>query len=180
MKYLLPAMVAVVALGWLAGPSEARVRMQAMKPATPEQFVQKVANANEFEIQSSRLALDKSKNDAIRRFAQRMIDDHTKIGDELKSTLQQANLPEPSNKLGPADEALITKLKNGKEAAFDRTYAADQVKGHIQAVHLVGLYAKGGTNLALKELAAKTLPLLNEHLKLAEALRAGRNLTARR
>jgi len=179
MKYLLPAMVAVLALGWLAGPSEARMRMQAMKPATPEQFIQKVANANEFEIQSSQLALDKSKNDAIRRFAQRMIDDHTKIGDELKATLQQANLPQPSAQLSEQDRALLTKLKIERQAAFDRNYVADQVKGHMQAVHLVGLYAKDGTNPVLKELAAKTLPMLQEHLKLAEAL-SGRNLTARR
>ncbi len=180
MKYLLPAMVAVLALGWLAGPSEARIRMHAMKPAAPEQFIQKVANANEFEIQSSHLALDTSKNGEIRRFAQRMIDDHTKIGDELKATLQKANLPEPSGKLGPRDEALLTKLKNEKEAVFDRTYAAGQIKGHLEAVHLVGIYAKAGTDPALKELAAQTLPILKEHLKMAEALRSARNLTARR
>lgn len=179
MKYLLPAVVAVLALGWLTGPSEARMRMQAMKPATPEQFIQKVANANQFEIDLSKLALDKSKNDAIRRFAQRMIDDHTKIGDELKATLQQANLPQPSDQLSEQDQALLTKLKNEKEALFDRTYTADQIKGHIQAVNLVGGYAKAGTNPALKELAAKTLPILKEHLKLAEGLRT-RNLTARR
>jgi len=181
MKYLLPAMVAVLALGWLAGPSEARMRMHAakMQPATPEQFIQKVANANEFEIQSSQLALDKSKNDEIRRFAQRMIEDHTKLSDELKATLQQANLPQPSNQLSEQDQAALTKLKNEKEAAFDRTYVADQIKGHIQAVNLVGGYAKTGTNPALKELAAKALPILKEHLKLAEGLRT-RNLTARR
>lgn len=180
MKYLLPAMVAVLALGWLAGPSEARMRMPArMQPATPEQFVQKVANANEFEIQSSQLALDKSKNDELRRFAQQMIDDHTKIGDGLKAALQQANLPQPSNQLSEQDQASLTKLKNEKEAAFDRTYVADQIKGHVQAVNLVGAYAKTGSNPVLKELADKTLPVLKEHLKSAEALRT-RNMTARR
>ncbi len=180
MKYLLPAMVAVLALGWLAGPSEARMRMHAMKPATPEQFIQKVANANEFEIQSSRLALDKSKNDEIRRFAQRMIDDHTKIGDQLKSTLQQANLPQPSGQLDEQDQALLTKLKSERQLTFDRTYVAGQVKGHIQAVNLVGAYAKSGTNPALKELAAKTQPILKEHLKMAEALRTPRPLISHR
>ncbi len=179
MKYLLPAMVAVLALGWLAGPSEARMRMQAMKPATPEQFIQKIANANGFEIQSSQLALDKSKNDAIRRFAQRMIDDHTKIGDELKATLQQANMPQPGTQLDEKDQALLTKLKNDRQLTFDRNYVAGQVKGHIQAVNLVGAYARDGTNPALKELAAKTLPILKEHLKMVEAL-TGRHLTARR
>jgi len=151
-----------------------------MQAATPEQFIQKVANSNRFEIQSSQLALDKSKNDEIRRFAQRMIDDHRKLGDELKATLQKANLPLPSDQLDEPDQAALTKLKNEKEAVFDRNYAADQLKGHIQAVRLVEAYSKRGTNPALKEFATQTLPILKEHLKMAEALRSGRNLSARR
>jgi len=47
-------------------------------------------------------------------------------------------------------------------------------------VRLVEAYSKRGTNPALKELATQTLPTLKEHLKLAEALRSGRNLSARR
>ncbi|MGO9487376.1 MAG: DUF4142 domain-containing protein [Rhodomicrobium sp.] len=182
MKYVLSAFLAVLALGWLSSPSEALTRMQrSITQATPpEKFIQNVANSNQFEIQSSQLALDKSKNDEIRRFARRMIDDHTKMGEELKATLQKANLHEPTNQLSKQDEAMLTKLKNEKEAAFDRTYAAGQRKGHIEAVRLVGGYARYGGNPALKELAAQTLPILKEHLKLAEALRAGRNLSARR
>ncbi len=182
MKYVLSAVLAVLAFGWLAGPSQARMRMQPakMEAATPEQFIQKVANSNRFEIQSSQLALDKSKNSEIRRFARRMIDDHTKIGDELKATLQKANLPLPGDQLDEPDQAALTKLKSEKEAAFDRNYAAGQRRGHIQAVRLVEAYSKGGTNPSLKELATQTLPVLKEHLKLAEALRSGRNLSARR
>lgn len=182
MKYILPAIMAVLALGLLASPTQARMRMQSMKPhaTTPEQFIQAVASSNEFEIQSSKLALDKSKNEEIHQFGNRMIEDHTKLGDELKATLKQANMPEPDNRLDPKDQAQLDKLRKLSGAAFDRTYVADQRAGHVQAVRLVGVYAKDGTNPALKGLAVKSLPILKEHLRMAEGLRTGRNLTARR
>jgi putative membrane protein len=182
MKYVLPALLAVLALGLLSDASQARTGMYPAKTqATPPQkFIQKVANSNRFEIQSSQIALDKSKNDEIRRFAQRMIGDHTKIAGEFKATLQKANLPQPSDRLDAQDRAALTKLKGEKEAAFDRTYAAGQRKGHLQAVRLLETYSRTGGNPALKQLAAKTLPLIRKHLKMAEGLRAGRNLSARR
>jgi putative membrane protein len=182
MKYILPALLAVLALGLLSSSPEARTRKHpAITQATPPQkFIQKVADSNEFEIKSSQIALDKSKNDQIRRFAQRMIDDHTKIGDKFKATLQQANLPQPSGQLDQKDQAVLAKLRNEKEPVFDRTYVASQRRGHMQAVHLLQTYSRSGGNTALKKLAAQTLPTIKEHLKLAEGLRAGRNLSARR
>ena len=78
------------------------------------------------------------------------------------------------------DQAALAKLKNENDAAFDRTYLAEQRNGYTEAVRMVRAYARNGGNPALKELATKTLPILKEHLKLAEALRVPRNMTARR
>ena len=182
MKYILPALLAVLALGLLSSSPEARTRKHpAITQATPPQmFIQKVADSNQFEIKSSQIALDKSKNDEIRRFAQRMIDDHTKIGDEFKAALQQANLPQPSGSLNQQDQVVLAKLESEKEPAFDRTYVASQRRGHQQAVQVLRTYSRSGGNMALKQLAAKTLPMIKEHLRMAEGLRSGRNLSARR
>jgi putative membrane protein len=180
MKYLLPAIVAVFALAGLAGPSDARLRQRAVKPLSAEAFALKAANSNEFEIQSSQLALQKSHNDEIRKFAQRMIDDHTKLADEAKATLQQANLQEPPAELDREHQVLLNKLKNENGAAFDRTYVRDQRTGHQQAVLLLEGYAKSGDNAPLKQLASKALPIVKEHLKLVEGLHAGGAVSARR
>jgi putative membrane protein len=179
MKYVLPALLAILACAWLSGPSEARTRMlherQAQMPAaTPEQFIQKVASSNQLAIQTSQLALDKSKNDRIRQLAQRIIDDHTKLGDELKATLQQANIPLPNVQLNPNDQAQLNKLKKLNGAAFDRAFAAGQFQDHMQAMRLVETYSKIGTNEPLKQLASQALPVLQGHLKMVEALRAPR------
>ena len=45
-----------------------------------------------FEIQSSKLALTKSSSDSIKKFAQQMIDDHTKSSDQLKTTVASASV----------------------------------------------------------------------------------------
>jgi putative membrane protein len=175
MRYVLPAVLAVLACAWLSGPSDAltRMRREAQMPAaTPEQFIQKVASANQLEIQEGQLALDKTKYEPIRQFAQRMIDDHTKLADELKATLQQANIPVPSVQLGPKDQAQLNKLKKLNGAAFDRAYITDSRQDHIQAVRVVETYSKIGTNEPLKQLAEKAAPVLQGHLKMAEALRA--------
>ena len=88
--------------------------------------------------------------------------------------------PSPAASLNQQDQVVLTKLRSEKEPAFDRTYAASQRRGHMQAVQVLRTYSRSGGNKALKQLAAKTLPTIKEHLKMAEGLRAGRNLSARR
>jgi len=177
MKYTLAATMAVIAAVGLSDPSAARTRTQRMSPQT---FVEQAAAANQFEIESGQLAQQKAQNDKLKQFARRMIDDHTKIADQMKRTLQQANLPEPPAQLPPEQQALLDKLKNENGAAFDRRYFMDQLSGNRKAVRLIGSYARSGSNPALRKLAANTLPVIREHLRLLEATPAGRPLTARR
>ena len=59
----------------------------------------------------------------------------------------------------------------GKAADFDKQYESDQQSAHKDAVSLFERYSKGGDNADLKSFAAKTLPHLQEHLKMAQDLR---------
>ena len=54
--------------------------------------MKKAAISNLFEIQSNQLALQKSQNEQVKKFAQMMVDDHTKAGEQLKSTLSTAKI----------------------------------------------------------------------------------------
>ena len=69
------------ALVLLAMPASA----QMSKSAATQKFVYKVAISDMYEVEASKLALEKSSNSAIRQFAQEMVDDHTKTAEELKS-----------------------------------------------------------------------------------------------
>ena len=71
-----PILTLFLAASLLAGsPLVAQARMA--QPAAPE--ARKAAASNQFEIQSSRLALQRSRNSNVRRFARGMIADHTAL-----------------------------------------------------------------------------------------------------
>lgn len=136
-------------------------------------FVHDASIANEFEIESSQLALDKSQNSDIKAFAQRMVDDHTKTGDKLKEALKSSGDKEqPAESLDDTHRQLLDKLKAASGADFDRQYIAIQTQAHKEAVHLFSDYAKSGKDAALKKFASDTLPTLKDHLKHVKELKA--------
>jgi len=70
-----------------------------------------------------------------------------------------------------AHQTKLDKLKGLKDAAFDREYDDMQRAAHKDAVSLFEQYSKSGDNVDLKAFAAKHLPHLREHLKMAEDLK---------
>ena len=61
----------------------------AQAPAMDKMFVRKALEGGMAEVQLGQLALQKSSNDDVKQFAQKMIDDHTKLGDQMKPIAQQ-------------------------------------------------------------------------------------------
>ncbi|GGF73528.1 membrane protein [Azorhizobium oxalatiphilum] len=129
-------------------------------------FVETAGVAGLFEIESSKLALERSKSPEIQKFAQEMVDDHTKIAADLKRAATSANgdVPVPSA-LDAEHEAMIRKLKAATGTDFDTLYVAMQTTAHEEAVGLFGAFAKDGDQTALKSFAADTLPILQKHLE---------------
>jgi putative membrane protein len=153
-----------------AGPTPAEIAASASVPTTAA-FVATAPAANAFEIASSRLALEKSTNPTVRAFAERMITDHTKIGEHFVAAFGKANTGlTPPDGLGPELGAIMDKLQGESGAAFDKDYIVAQTKGHQAAVGLFAGYAKGGDNAVLKAFASETLPIIEMHLEMCYAL----------
>lgn len=140
-----------------------------VSPSTQD-FVTKAAISDMAEIESSKLAVTKSEG-KTKAFAEKMIKDHTETSTELKGLVTagkvKANLPES---MDTAHQSKIDKLKGLSGAAFKKEYDAMQVAAHKDAVSLFERYSKSGENADLKAFAAKTLPHLQMHLKMAEEL----------
>ena len=150
--------------------------MLGVSPSTSD-FVTEAAIGGMFEIQSSEIAKQKGSS-AEQSFAERMIEDHTKASNELKSLVQngsvRADLP---TALDGATQKKLDQLKGLSGAEFDKTYADDQVSAHKDAVSLFERYAKGGDNEALRQWASATLPTLRGHLEMAQDMRRNRVAT---
>lgn len=134
-----------------------------------QSFVTTVPNANEFEIQSSRLAQEKSPSADVKAFAGQMIADHTKAAEDLKAALSQgqttASIKPAGPGLQPKEQQLLDELKGLDGKDFDRKYIEMQTDAHKEAVALFSTYANSGDDPAMKEFAKKTLPVLKMHEK---------------
>ncbi len=162
-------LLAAALLAFLAPAAEAR-SMKAGK------FVENAAMSDMFEIESSRVALDKAERDDVKRFAQHMVDDHTKMSSEMKTLVQRLNLPDVKvpGSLDRKHAKQIEKLKSASGAKFDSAYIDAQVKGHNDAVKLFKSYAQSGDNPELKAAAEKNLPMIQSHLDEAKSLKAAK------
>lgn len=134
-------------------------------PAEATAFAKKVAAANAFEIQTSELAKTKGQSTDVKSFADKMVSDHTKAGENFKAALQSANITGIEEKLDAKKQAVLSLLQKLNGASFDNAYAKAQLDAHKEAVALVRSYSKSGKTPALKDWAGKTLPTLEEHLK---------------
>jgi putative membrane protein len=160
-------LVLFAALSFLAAP----IGAHAQTTINAQQFAEKVAISDMFEIESGKLAQQKAKNAEIKKFGEQMVNDHTKTSSELKQLVSggkvKVDLP------AAMDSDHQNKLKQLQSASgdqFDLAYATQQVKAHEDAVTLFQNYSANGENADLKNWAGKTLPALKEHLAHAQKL----------
>jgi putative membrane protein len=166
-------------LGVAVGPVQAADN-PAGKPATTANapsaadvkgYVEKAAIADMFEVQSSQLALEKTKDPSLRKFAEHMVNDHSKSSSKLQDTLKTANITvAPPSKLDQAHQDKLAKLRSAAGDQFDRQYRELQIQGHQEALKLHADYSKNGGNEALKRFAAEITPVVQQHLNEIQAL----------
>src|SRR6476646_8931243 len=65
-------------------------------------FLAQAGSANEWEIESSQLALQSSQNPGVRNFANMIISDHTQFGQQITAAAVAAHLQPPPPTLLPA------------------------------------------------------------------------------
>jgi putative membrane protein len=135
-------------------------------------FVKQAAEGGMIEVAKGRLAAQKGAHEDIKQFGQRMVDDHTKAGDELKAIAGGKNMLLPDETPKAPMQAAMTKLGKLEGAAFDRAWVDDQLRDHDKTIALFEREAKTGADAELKAFAVKTLPVLKEHRTMVQSLKA--------
>jgi putative membrane protein len=153
----------------LAGPAFAQ-QMSA------QDFVNMAASSDMFEIQSSQLAVEQGQTDNVKEFAQMMITDHTASSQKLATIAAAQNLTVPAEMMAPQTE-LMENVTGAEGDAFDAAYGQAQAENHMVAAQLLETYSENGDNEALKEFAAETLPVVQQHLETAKTLPGAENAT---
>jgi putative membrane protein len=129
-------------------------------------FVMEAAEGSMAETELGQLAADKASNAKVKEFGQRMVTDHGKAGDELKTLAasKHITLPTAINAKAKATKDRLSKLSG---AAFDRAYMADMVKDHQMDAVAFHKEATSGHDAEIKAWAGKTASVVDEHLKMA-------------
>jgi putative membrane protein len=147
---------------------------EALASKSTTAFIEKASIGNQFEISSSRLALQNSQNEQVKNFAQQMVDDHSQVANKLTEVTSDpaAELSQPATNLDAKHQKMLDKLDEAKAEDFDKKYVDAQVKSHNEAVSLFRDYSKNGDHAGLKGFAAETLPALEQHQQMAKNLKS--------
>lgn len=132
-------------------------------------FVMEAAQANHNEVALGKMAADKASNDDVKKFAQRMVNDHSKAQDQLKELpeVKATNMPMA---MGSEAKALQSRLSRLSGSAFDKAYISAMVEDHQKDVQKFERATRNISNQDLKRWAADTLPVLQEHLQQARKI----------
>ena len=132
-------------------------------------FIMDAAMGGMMEVELGRVAAEKGMSEAVKKFGQRMVDDHSKANSELMSLASSKGITLPTE-LDAKHRAEVTKFSAMSGAELDREYTKMMVSDHRKDVSEFEKESTRGTDADLKAFASKTLPTLQEHLRMAEAL----------
>ena len=135
-------------------------------------FIMDAANDSLAEVELGKVAQQNAASEDVKKFAQRMVDDHTKANQELEPIATKLGVTPPKAPEGK-HARMVKDLSKKSGVKFDKDYVNDMVKDHKKAVKLFEKKSKKADSEDLRQFAAKTLPTLQEHLKMAQDLQAG-------
>ena len=137
-------------------------------------FIKEAANSDMLQIAAATLAQEKG-NAEEKKFAEQMMTDHSKTSSDLKSLVSSgAVMADIPTALDSSSQKKLDKLRDTRRQAFASEYDPMQVSVHKEAISLFERYSKSGDNPKLKDWAGKTLPTLQHHLDMAEAMHKSR------
>jgi putative membrane protein len=139
-------------------------------PPTDQSFVKQAALDGMTEVEMANIASEKSSSDEVKTFAARMIQDHGKADADLAALAQSKSIKVPT-KLDIKHKAMVDALKVRSGASFDAAYAQHMAAAHAKAIALFTQESQS-PDADMAAFAKKTLPTLQEHKRLADALDA--------
>lgn len=176
---LIPLGVALLQTGCSQGNETVTVTGSPQSPVTPAvettlaqsdvSFLHKAARGGRMEVELGRMAVERAGSEDVRRFGERMIRDHSRANDNLVDLADRKALTLP-RELAAEQQDMIRHLTELRGVDFDRAYMRHMVEDHEQDVALFRRMADDAADPDVRAFAAQTLPVLEEHLRLAREI----------
>ena len=138
-------------------------------------FVMKAAQGGMTEVQLGQLAADKGTSQDVKDFGSKMVVDHGKANDELKSIASSKGITVP-DKLDAKHQAMVDKQTALSGTAFDKAYVSAMVKGHKETDALFTKEASSGQDQTVKDAASQGSKVISEHLQMIQQISKDQNV----
>lgn len=164
MKILMSGLTAATVLCGLATPLAAQPRRMAASDRATMTYVAKAGAGDMYEIQSSQIAARRARDPRVRAFATMLVTDHQRTTQQVLAAARESGMRPGRVMLTPAQRQMIRQLERAGPMQFDRTYLAQQIPAHQQALMLHQTYARTGRSPALRRVAMGAVPVVQMHL----------------
>jgi putative membrane protein len=134
-------------------------------------FMIKAAQGGMTEVQLGQLAAEKGSSQEIKDFGAKMVTDHGKANDELKSIASSKGIT-LSDKLDAKHQSMVDKMSAMSGPAFDKAYVAGMVKAHKMDDALFTKEASSGIDAEIKAFAGKTDEVVKMHLTMIQDIQS--------
>jgi putative membrane protein len=138
-------------------------------------FVRKALEGGAAEVQLGQLAQQKSQSDDVKQFGQKMVEDHTQLGEQMKPIAHQLGVKEPK---GPSkkDKELAAKLEGLSGQQFDEAYIQAMVKDHKQDLKDFKQAAQTTQNPNVRQFAQQGMGVISQHLQMIQQIAQNHNV----
>lgn len=136
-------------------------------------YVMAAGMSDQFEIQSSQIAMRKSPNAKTRRYAAMLVKHHQTTTAATMRAAMRARMAPPAPMLDPGAAPSIAELNAAAPADFDSVYFGQQVPAHQAALDLHSTYAAQGDAAPLRTSAKAAVPIVRKHLMDAQKMMHG-------
>ena len=137
-------------------------------PPSPKDFVLAASQNDQYEVLAASVASVQGQDRRVRTFAQEMIQEHTRLAEDLRKAAAASGLPSPEPGISSDQASLLSSLQSVRGPDFDKTYARQQELVHAQAVAVEESFATAGSDSNLRKAAQSALASIRDHLKKAQ------------
>jgi putative membrane protein len=145
--------------------------VQATLSESDRAFANKASMGARQEVALGKLAAARTSNSDVKAFANRMVQDHTKAGEELMKVTSRLGIATPAEDEKPYKD-LVDQLTKLSGAEFDRLYMNEMVRRHTDTLAGIDTFTTGANNADLKGWATTVTPTVREHLQMAKDISA--------
>lgn len=147
----------------------ARAQVNPTLSTSDATFLSEAARGGAAEVEMGKLAQKNGRSPAVKRFGRMMVGHHGQANGELMALAQRKEISVPTG-IGAEGQRTYDDLAKLRGAAFDRAYAKAMVEDHREDLRVYQDEAANGTDPDVKAYAARQVPLLQDHLRMAQRL----------